>query len=89
VTCLELDVALLMLNFIKIWHCLAELWKCIYVYMYTRCYCCVLHVSIWTLCTVDNCLWYCFSSDASSFSNDDSDMRSLSVMYCWCQFFSF
>ena len=29
VICLQLDIALLVQNYVKIWHCLSELWQCI------------------------------------------------------------
>jgi len=42
VICLQLDTALLIQNSVKIWHCLAELWKCIQglLFSWTQCIWC-------------------------------------------------
>ena len=39
VSCLQLDIALLVQNFVKIWHCLSELWQCIqgWLFSWTQC----------------------------------------------------
>ena len=40
VICLELDIALLIQNSVKIWHCLSELWQCIQglLFPWTQCW---------------------------------------------------
>jgi len=41
---LQLDVALLTHNFVKIWHCLTEFWKCIQGLLFSRTQCTFVQV---------------------------------------------